>query len=41
MIARYALRVVSRFGRLNKPKLNKIENVFELMRDRSTELKFI
>lgn len=41
MIAKYALRVVGRFGRLNKPRLNRVENIFELMRDRSTELKYI
>lgn len=41
MIARRALRIINCFGRLSKPKISKVENIFELMRDKSPELKFI
>lgn len=41
MIARRALRIINCFGRLSKPKISKVENIFELMRDKSPELNFI
>lgn len=41
MIVKQALRIINCFGRLSKPKISKAENIFDLMRDKTAELKFI
>lgn len=36
MIVKQTLRIFHKFGRLIKPKISKVDNVFELMKDRTT-----
>ncbi len=41
MISKYTLKVINNFGRLVKPKLSKNESIFQLMKDKSYDLKTI
>ena len=41
MISKYTVKVINNFGRLVKPKLSKNESIFQLMKDKSYDLKTI